>query len=72
MTNKNITKNEDGKLVIYTNTSGVVELRADTDKETIWATQAQIAELFETTPQNITIHLRNVYMEEELEKKYNL
>ncbi|NDB57945.1 hypothetical protein EB001_05820, partial [bacterium] len=69
MTNTNIIKNEDGKLVIYTGASGVVELRADTDNETIWATQAQIAELFETTVQNIILHLKNIYNEKELEKK---
>ena len=69
MTNTNIIKNEDGKLVIYTSASGVVELRADTDSETIWATQAQIAELFETTVQNIILHLKNIYNEKELEKK---
>ncbi len=69
MTNTNIIKNEDGKLVIYTSASGAVELRADTDSETIWATQAQIAELFETTVQNIILHLKNIYNEKELEKK---
>ncbi|MEY8612860.1 RhuM family protein [Parabacteroides segnis] len=33
----------------------------------VWLTQAQIAELFETTPQNITLHIKNVYSEQELE-----
>jgi len=36
--------------------------------ETVWLTQAQMAELFETTPQNITTHIRNVYNEKELER----
>ncbi len=34
--------------------------------ETLWLTQKQIAELFETTPQNITLHLKNIYQENEL------
>jgi len=66
MTNNNIIKNEDGKLVIYTSVKGVVELRADTDKETIWATQNQIAELFESTKQNIGLHLKNIFNTNEL------
>ena len=34
--------------------------------ETLWITQKKMAELFETTPQNITLHLKNIYKEEEL------
>ena len=34
--------------------------------ETLWLTQKQLAELFETTPQNITLHLKNIYSENEL------
>ena len=34
--------------------------------ETLWLTQKKIAELFETTPQNITLHLKNIYKENEL------
>jgi len=34
--------------------------------ETLWLTQKQIAQLFETTPQNITLHLKNIYNEKEL------
>ena len=39
------------------------------EDETVWLTQAQMAELFQTTPQNITIHIRSIYYKEhELEK----
>ena len=38
------------------------------ENETVWLTQAQMAELFQTTPQNITIHIRSIYKEHELEK----
>jgi hypothetical protein len=37
------------------------------DANTVWLTQAALAELFQTTPQNITLHLRNIYAEKELE-----
>ena len=36
-------------------------------KENIWLTQKKIAELFDTTPQNITQHLKNIYAEKEIE-----
>lgn len=38
------------------------------EDETLWLPQKKIAELFETTPQNITLHLKNVYKEKELEE----
>ena len=39
------------------------------ENETVWLTQAQMAELFEKTPQNITMHIGNAYKERELEKE---
>lgn len=56
-------------VVIYQAKSGAIELRGDFNKETIWATQAQIARIFGVTPQNITIHLRNIYKQAELLEK---
>ena len=49
-----------------------VRLEVRMEDETVWLTQAQMAELmaelFQTTPQNITIHIRSIYKEHELEK----
>lgn len=44
-----------------------IRLEVRLDEETVWLTQAQMAELFETTPQNITIHIRNMYKDGELD-----
>jgi prophage maintenance system killer protein len=55
--------------VIYQAKSGAIELRGDLEKETVWATQAQIAEIFGVTPQNVTIHIKNIYKEAELNQK---
>jgi len=55
-------------LVIYQAKNGAIEFRGDFTHETIWATQAQIAEVFGVTPQNITLHLKNIYKEKELNK----
>jgi len=37
-------------------------------QETVWATQAQMAEVFGVTPQNITLHIKNIYKENELHR----
>ena len=38
------------------------------EDETVWLTQAQMAELFQTTRNNITLHIGNVFKEKELEE----
>lgn len=48
-----------------------VSLRLDPDTETIWATQAQIAKLFDTTQQNVSNHLKNIFSEGELSEESN-
>lgn len=53
-------------LVIYQTPSGAIELSVDATSETIWATQKQIAEVFDVTVQNITMHIKNIYAEQEL------
>ena len=55
-------------IVIYEGESGKVELRADIEKDTIWASEPQLAELFATTQQNINFHLNNIYKAGELDR----
>lgn len=62
-------KKENNNIIIYQAESGEIRLKTDLKKETIWATQAQIAELFSVNPQAITKHLVNIYKEKELVKK---
>ena len=59
---------EDNKIVIYQTEDGQTHIDVRLENETVWLTQAQMAELFEKTPQNITMHIRNVYDEGELDK----
>lgn len=56
------------KISIYKDKRGNIELRADIANETIWATQDQIAELFNTTKQNISLHLKNIFKTGELKQ----
>ena len=62
-------KKENKQIVIYQAPSGAIELRGDFSGETIWATQANIAELFGTKRPAITKHLRNIFKEKELDEK---
>jgi prophage maintenance system killer protein len=52
--------------VIFKSAKVQVKLRGDFRNDTLWATQAEIAQVFNVTPQNITTHLRNIYKESEL------
>ena len=60
---------EDQKIVIYQTEDGKTQIDVRLENETVWLTQAQMAELFEKTPQNITMHIGNAYKEGELERE---
>ena len=60
---------QQGEIVIYKafeSTDFQIEVRVE--DETVWLTQAQMAELFQTTRNNITLHIGNVFKEKELEQ----
>lgn len=61
-------KIKDGKIIIYTDDKGDTELRADIEKNTIWATQNQISRLFEVDVRTVNEHLKNIYKTEELKE----
>jgi len=56
------------QVIIYSDETGNIELYADIGKDTIWATQAQIAQIFDVNSQAITKHLKNIYSNGELSK----
>ncbi len=55
-------------VIIYRSEDGTIQLEVQLHEETVWLTQAQMAILFETTRNNITIHIGNLFKEGELEK----
>lgn len=55
------------EIEIYTTKEGI-QLEVKFDGDTVWATQKQIADLFRTTSQNITLHLKKVYEAKEIEQ----
>jgi hypothetical protein len=61
---------QQGEIVIYkTEEETNFQLEVRVEDETVWLTQAQMAELFQTSRNNITLHLSNVFKENELQKK---
>lgn len=54
------------QIIIYQTESGETRLEVRLENETVWLTQKLMSEPFQTTPQNITIHLKNVFDEGEL------
>ena len=59
---------EENKIVIYQTDDGRTQIDVRLENDTVWLTQAQMAELFQKTPQNITMHIRNAYKEGELDE----
>jgi len=55
-----------GDLILYTAEDGGVSVQLRAEEGTVWLSQADMAELFQTTPQNITMLIKTIYKEGEL------
>ena len=60
---------DENKIVIYQTEDGQTQIDVRLEKETVWLTQAQMAELFQKDRTVITRHINNVFKEGELEKE---
>ena len=58
--------NNTSEILIYKNPGGDIKIDVRLDQETVWLTQKLMAQLFQVKPQNITMHLKNIYLEGEL------
>lgn len=67
LTKKNMKKIPDNQIAFYQSPDGSVNIEVLYAEENIWLTQKKMAELFDTTPQNITQHLKNIYTEGEVD-----
>lgn len=61
-------KEEKGEVILY-QADNSVKLEVKLENETVWLTQAQMAELFKTTKQNVSLHINNAFKEGELTPK---
>lgn len=58
-----------GSIEIYQSPDGEAKLNVKLEEETVWLSQSQMVELFQKTKQNISLHIRNVFNEGELDEK---
>jgi len=58
----------DSEIAFYQSQDGRINIEVLYDVENIWLTQKKIAELFNTTPQNIIQHTKNIYKDGEIDK----
>ncbi len=56
-------------VVIFQAKNGAIELRGDVEKDTLWATQTQIAEVFATERSVATKHIRNILKDKEIDER---
>lgn len=56
------------EILLYQAEDGATRIEVRLDGQTAWLTQALMAELFQTTPQNITLHLKQIFADGELEE----
>ena len=56
-----------GEILVYQTEDGRTRVECRFAEETLWMSQALMAELFQTTTQNITLHLKALYQEGEIE-----
>jgi len=57
-----------GQVILYQTPDGKTSLEVRLEGDTVWLTQAQMAELFKNTKQNISLHTRNIFRERELKE----
>ena len=68
MTEKRIVANNGSSIVLYTTDDGNTQLEVKLDKDTVWLTQSQMAELFRRDRTVIARHIRNIFKEGELDE----
>jgi len=56
----------EGELILFRSQDGQSEVQLRVDGDTVWLTQLEIADLFATTKQNVSLHIQNILEEGEL------
>lgn len=56
------------EIIIYQTDDGLKRLDVRLDGDTVWLTQAQLVELFQSSNANVSEHIKNIYEEDELEE----
>ncbi|MCD4825939.1 MAG: virulence RhuM family protein [Phycisphaerae bacterium] len=61
-----VPQNSGGEFLLYQTEDGQTHIQCRLQGETLWLTQQQMAEMFQTSKQNVSLHLKNIYKEVEL------
>ena len=61
-------KNTKSELLFYSSDDGISKIEVRLENETVWLSQMQMVELFQTTKQNVSLHIKNVFAEGELDE----
>lgn len=61
-------KKNENNIIIYQDEDGITKVSVRFSNEDLWLTQNQIAEIYKTTKQNISLHINNIYEDKELDK----
>ncbi len=62
-------ENKDNNILIYQDDDGTTKVNVRFADEDVWLTQAQLAEIYDTTQQNIALHIKNIYTNGELQEE---
>ena len=60
---------KENKLILYKDEEGKVSVNTRFVDEDVWLTREQLAEIYTTTPQNISLHIGNIYQDKELSEE---
>jgi hypothetical protein len=54
------------EIILYTTEEGIIKINVQLDNETVWLTQKQLVELYQTAKSTVSEHIKNIYTDEEL------
>lgn len=60
--------NENNRILIYTGQDGLIKIDVKLEEDTLWLTQAQMCELYQTSKSNVSEHIRHIFEEGELQE----
>ena len=59
---------ENNGIIIYQDEDGVTKVNVRFSNEDVWLTQNQLAEIYDTTQENISMYIKNIYEDKELDE----
>ena len=54
------------EIILYTTEDGIIKINVQLENETVWLTQKQLVELYQTAKSTVSEHIKNIYNDEEL------